>query len=220
MTSQNILKFDPKLGLEKHLTGESGCTNCFCKIIWSNSQLEKKWEWVHIIPDKEDQELDLDAVLNCSKIEPKKTQTIRRKPAKVGDKYEVWSMWSGMEKGFYCPECFTEACLTCKRDLQVYPKKLFDVEITECIDMKIHFTNKIEETYEIVNSLFIIFPSNAKFSERTQIRIPYNTASHPFVKADMPNATNAQFIDFILRYNPKVKEEWTAMYLWKFRRIE
>ena len=213
--TKNILKFDPRLGLEKHLTGESGCANCSCKITWSNSQLDKKGEWVPIIPDKEeDEELDLDEVLNCIKFEPKKTQTIRRKPAKVGDKYEIWSILSGMEKGFYCPNCLTEACLTCKGD------KLFNVEITECIDMKIHFTNKIEGTNEIVNSLFIIFPSNAKFSERTQIRIPYNTASHPFVKADMPESTNAQFIDFLLKYNPKIKEGWAAMYLWKFRRIE
>lgn len=213
--TKNILKFDPRLGLEKHLTGESSCVNCNCKMYWLHDK------WIHDCNQGMHYYNLAHNKCKCFMPEPKKSQTIRNKPAaKIKDKYEIWSMWNEMKKGFYCPNCFTESCLTCKKDLQVYPKKLFDVEITECIDMKIHFTNKIEETYEIVNSLFIIFPSNAKFSERTQIRIPYNTASHPFVKADMPNATNAQFIDFILRYNPKIKEEWAAMYLWKFRRIE
>lgn len=211
MTSQNILKFDPRLGLEKHLTGESGCTNCSCKLTYVYDKLNKKWEWLHTIPDKEeDEELDLDEVLNCIKFEPKKSQTIRNKPAKVGDKYEIWSTWSGMEKGFYCPKCFTEACLTCKKDLQVYPKKLFDVEITECIPFEMIIGKNI---------LFVSKPDKYPFPEPKTKHIPYSDEQHPFIKADWPDATNKQFIDFLLKYVPEIKERRTEMWLWKFRRI-
>lgn len=85
------LKFIPGV-FTKDLTGESGCANCNCPIAWENYD-NQGYCWTH------PRHLLHDCPNNCLTPQPKKTQTIRSKEAKVGDKFSVWE-WK--EKGWYC----------------------------------------------------------------------------------------------------------------------
>lgn len=204
-----LVKFDPKEGYGKHITGESGCVNCGSPL--------------YICLDKDNPDYTYGelrhhpkTLKDCKHPQPHKAQTIRDKPIEVGQNVALWEMWRWMQKGGYCPKCWKYywpvfgigECHVCKCEIKEFPRKLLETTIREVVPIDMYWKLGFET--------LVVFLYHKDKKER--ITIPYNNEQHPFVKADTPGHTNKQFIDLMLRFNPGIRKGWKKMWIWRWWR--
>ena len=92
-----------------------------------------------------------------------KPQTIRKKPIPEGTKLQLWAMWRGMKKGWYCNTCYDfwgnnlrplgiPKCMSRCQDnsFEWHPKKLMDAICVSCkkIRMKLEYEGRLIEVEE------------------------------------------------------------------------
>lgn len=223
-----VTKFDPRNNFGPDILGETGCANCGHLIDLFNLPCLKGWQHIDNVGGQSNCRVE---DCGCKNPQPKKAQTIRDKPVKVGEELALWEMWRGMKKGYYCTKCFvfwriesgvelSEGIPTCTISYECacdaqrvnFPRKLLNVTVKEVVPIKMRFDGSF--LYVIDGKYMCMAESLSDGAE--SFGIPYGNSQHSFVKADTPNWDNRTFIDFFLKHKPEIKKKWVRFWIWKW----
>lgn len=220
-----VIKFDPRNGFVKDITGESGCANC-------GHPLENAYPPQNHLISTHGSHGDClypkvrgEGKCDCRNPQPKKRQTIRSKPIEVGTKVALWEMWRYMLKGQYCSGCWMqtgyltlsgdyipwEKCTCGKNEREGFPRHLLNTTIKECVPIEMAWDGideVLDVKYRCGEKLYSVIS--------IQYNDPLPEIRDTFVKADTPNWTNKQFIDFFRKTYPDIEKRWVPFWIWKW----